>query len=588
MRMLELFTSHYACPDNELIHPDGVDKKEFRCQCEDANFIDTVIVMTRRGKETVKVVGCPRHTPAIVILDQGFMPAKVHGIGVAFSLAKMRRMARYREHGGVSFQAGYEAEFFTRLDSTYLLKSEKPPYYKEFLDAMREFLILEHLVWHGRFTSRLSSIMELGKRNALAWTCDGYFSAKKLDKAHGGGGNYGETAISKEYFKEASEAYRASSVPDSAEKRTDNNQSGGKTDIAAIFGTFCRHEVSGVIYDIDVGEKLSYAVAALESVRREYPNRKIAWSYDISSRAMDANDVRKVASAPKIMMKNVNAALDRLGPWREKESKQDYSGELNINRIQRARAHKAYLAGKKGTKVLQELRKALNIEGRVYSRFRAPYKEWTRKLKKHNSEFRDLLNDYNSTSAEKHQQAVNRLPLSVRAAAFASIQVDGIMVDNDSEDDDDENRHSDIPLVSEADGEIVPEIENQAAHSLTRKEIFDDLNLPSMSDEVTEYWKNLEDLVLHVADSRHAAEHFKEREKFWEDVLSSLEDSQWSFFAKAWAQHFVHARMEQEGILKTAWLYMADEYFKASEYASFEVDHYNQVEIGILSLLGGK
>ncbi|KAI8832170.1 hypothetical protein BC829DRAFT_347694, partial [Chytridium lagenaria] len=30
------------------------------------------------------------------------------------------------------------------------------------------------------------------------------------------------------------------------------------------------------------GEKLTYAVAALDNVKKEYPNRKIAMSYDIS------------------------------------------------------------------------------------------------------------------------------------------------------------------------------------------------------------------------------------------------------------------------------------------------------------------
>ncbi|KAI8849146.1 hypothetical protein BC829DRAFT_443148 [Chytridium lagenaria] len=82
-------------------------------------------------------------------------------------------------------------------------------------------------------------------------------------------------------FKTANDDYRRNPIPGVSERGacssqfiagSNDNKSGGKTDIAAIFGTFY----------IDVGEKLTYAVSALEDVKREYPNHKIAISYDIA------------------------------------------------------------------------------------------------------------------------------------------------------------------------------------------------------------------------------------------------------------------------------------------------------------------
>ncbi|KAJ3204910.1 hypothetical protein HDU67_009234 [Dinochytrium kinnereticum] len=81
----------------------------------------------------------------------------------------------------------------------------------------------------------------------------------------------------------------------------DTDKSGGRTEIAAIFGTFCRHKISGAVWDMDVGEKYKYAVAAIQDLHARHSNRKLAVSYDIACK-LDTHMKNYDIERPYIMM----------------------------------------------------------------------------------------------------------------------------------------------------------------------------------------------------------------------------------------------------------------------------------------------
>ncbi|KAJ3082822.1 hypothetical protein HDU99_001486 [Rhizoclosmatium hyalinum] len=97
---------------------------------------------------------------------------------------------------------------------------------------------------------------------------DGNFSAKSLSVASGGGGNYGRTPFSKEYFVEAVEC---GDPKDSAHSGCGNHFKSGsnatvskseRLDLGGIFFVNCRHEVTETVMNIKKGEGLKYADTA--------------------------------------------------------------------------------------------------------------------------------------------------------------------------------------------------------------------------------------------------------------------------------------------------------------------------------------
>ncbi|KAI8834089.1 hypothetical protein BC829DRAFT_448550 [Chytridium lagenaria] len=620
MQMLEHFLPHYLDPDDELLYPEGLDGSTFQCGCGHSRVFTTYVdLLTRRGKERVKLKAYSSHPATLILIMQGFMPSDVNNASVAFQLCKMRRVSRYREHGGISFQAGYEAEFFTRFDSVYLIESEKPPFYKQFLDAMREFTILEHLVWHGRITPTLVERHGVGRTKCpclgakdssgiLIQMCDGYFSARKLDKEHGGGGNYGESAISAEYFKTANEDYRRNAgayvsneihahlnlLPEAMKI----NQEARRT--LPQFSGLSADTKSPMQY-----MKLTYAVAALEDIKRDYPNRKIAISYDISCKL--CIHLRKFGlEHPYIMMLPKLHAYCHDHGCQSKFSPHVLMGLGHLTGkaargsgayFPKASKHRAYMASRKTTKIRQQLRMALDIEAasiRSIERIIQKRQGTTMtaklrvKLKKHRLSFYRLLQSYNSDSEEQHQQALDNLPLSARAAGLESIEREDadacsdIGVDSDGELEDERDGDSDHVDTQDQEGPA------PLPYNLTSKEIFEELDIRKVDDNIAEYWRNLEDLVLHMADSKHARDHFNECEAFWNEVLDQIDVTEWGgkYYAD-WARMLVESRKHQEAQLKEAWGFILED-FKPKEYFGFSHDHYKEVEAGITSLLGGQ
>ncbi|KAI8850002.1 hypothetical protein BC829DRAFT_442476 [Chytridium lagenaria] len=356
-------------------------------------------------------------------------------------------------------------------------------------------------------------------------------------------------------------------MPSSAMNPTgeNDNKSGGRTEVAAIFGTFCRHEVSGNIYDIDVGEKLMYATTALLDIRKQYPNRKIALSYDICCKlaahlkihevpppyimmlpklhsychdhgcqsmfapqlllglghfdgegcerqwsilskiigsthhqtfgnrrltialAMDYASIRKIASAPRVIAKNVGDALAQLNLL-------FHQGVLTVIQDKKI-TYKDALKSSREHPLTIEARSIVGIRRQIKSRRGTTLTSKLRvKLKRHVYELSRLLKEYNDGNGREPQTRTRR-PLTFNT--FGALEAESNPQDED--------------IVDET-------ISIGVSDKLTAKEIFDELKLRHENNDVLEYWRCLEDLVLHQADLENAADHFAERRAFWADV----------------------------------------------------------------------
>ncbi|KAI8844901.1 hypothetical protein BC829DRAFT_419698 [Chytridium lagenaria] len=526
--MVRELLPHYMDEDIHLLHADGV-KNTADCGCLPGPSIHTMDVdlMSSRRCERVAVRYCNFHPPALTLLNCGFMPAAVHGINVAFHLANMKNVARYREHGGLPFQTVFEAEFF-KSDSSHLLTSERPKFYKEFLVATREYLILRHLIFHGRFL--LSIIEKYGTGRT-----------RKLDTNHGGGGNYGIPEVSNAFFKEADSSYQGKEVENSARlKKVCTSKSGGRTEVAAIFGTFCRHEVAGSIYDIDVGRKVSYATSALLEFRQRYPNRKVAFSYDIACKL--APHLEKHGSTGR----TVTSFFEILRPKKGRRLLPNSCGLLLAIEGRSILSIRRLLKARQGTTLTSKLRV---------------------KLKRHLAELTRLLKEYNSGSTERHQRTIEELALSAREAELAIIEEEG--AEAEAQDDDSIDGHEEDNVAKEVDDEL--DDLNGGPNKLTVKQVLDELELPEHHSDILEYWRNLEDLVLHQTDLDNAADHFHERRKFWTDVERLVNvaaddaSANWPQYAQKAAILWIKERSAQEEAIGEAWASLQT-YFDISQY----------------------
>ncbi|KAI8838605.1 hypothetical protein BC829DRAFT_447359 [Chytridium lagenaria] len=198
------------------------------------------------------------------------------------------------------------------------------------------------------------------------------------------------------------------------------------------------------------------------------------------------------------------------------------------------------------------------------------------KLKRHLAKLTRLLKEYNSGSPERHRRTLEELTLGGAEAEFP--------------DDDSNDGHDEEDMVKGLDDEVMVELD-VGHNQLTVKQVLEELELPEHHSDILEYWRNLEDLVLHQTDLDNAADHFQERRIFWTDVdrLVNLaaEDASanWPAYAQKAAVLWIQERSAQEEAIREAWASLQT-YFDITQYHTFEPAHYEEVKSDLLTLLG--
>ncbi|KAI8834847.1 hypothetical protein BC829DRAFT_448321 [Chytridium lagenaria] len=463
MPLLWCFLQHYVNREIDVMNPHPWDGAPRSCNsCLDVPMRKYHIsLVTRCGIEEIQSTFCFDHHVPINLIEMGFMPNSVTSPKVAFSLAKMHRVARYREHIGVSFQAALEAEFSLRADTVkWLHDGERPPFYEEFLDASA-----------GMDISYQASSKNTGQEEQCVFAWGEQTTAKA---------EYMMNTIPNTEMNTRNLSCTSKFVAGGEE-----NRSSSRTEVAAILGTFCRHEVSGLVCDIDVSKKLMYAVSAVEDLRARYPNRKNRTKlryHDVSKKlifmskhwlnpymmmlpklyaychdhgcqlmfmpqvlmglghfdgegctrrwsllssvigysthqtvgnrrltislAMDSADFPKVASAPRIISKNLSDCLHCLFKLSLKHVIQDissrkmmYKDAITVNWKNQHEMYKTFKAKRKISKIGKQLRLAIEIE--VASLCRTTMTAKLRvKLRRHTADILGLLKDYSTGTEE--------------------------------------------------------------------------------------------------------------------------------------------------------------------------------------------
>ncbi|KAJ3293210.1 hypothetical protein HDU79_000579 [Rhizoclosmatium sp. JEL0117] len=225
-------------------------------------------------QKTVRIQTCDHHSPAWTLLRHRFMPSKYSRPVKAFSCKLMESASREMDQH-MSNQGAL------RCQVPGLSPNDEKNLTKHLAAALVQFRQIKNRIRHCHLFESVVAEYGVGR---VQCPCigspfkqhgcvkirvgDGNFSAKSLSVASGGGGNYGRTPFSKEYFVEAVEC---GDPKDSAHSGCGNHFKSGsnatvskseRLDLGGIFFVNCRHEVTETVMNIKKGEGLKYADTA--------------------------------------------------------------------------------------------------------------------------------------------------------------------------------------------------------------------------------------------------------------------------------------------------------------------------------------
>ncbi|KAI9325398.1 hypothetical protein BDR26DRAFT_192418 [Obelidium mucronatum] len=184
---------------------------EIRC-CSQASGGGRIVKLhSLTGSEIIRLKRCQFHDHGdmcvVMVREFGFFPSQIQNTPHAFSYSLLSLSLKLRRLG-TAFQASAEAFFGTELKD-----AKATGLYQPFMDAVRQLAVLWHHKHHGLFSPDI--VKELGLGQTVCPACvggenadtpaifnmDGFESANKKSKEHGGGGSHGHFGYTSVLFK---------------------------------------------------------------------------------------------------------------------------------------------------------------------------------------------------------------------------------------------------------------------------------------------------------------------------------------------------------------------------------------------------
>ncbi|KAI8838668.1 hypothetical protein BC829DRAFT_37445 [Chytridium lagenaria] len=151
-KLLEAFLPFYMTDNKDKSYNEL--PKAVTCECDTcANSTQppsrySIPVLGSVGLETIRITACigDISLPCLLLMN-GIMPSSALKPAPGFSILKMVKAERDRRVLKKAFESIFASTFYDDFTINF---GSKDPFYRNFLVAIRELLILRHMTWHGR------------------------------------------------------------------------------------------------------------------------------------------------------------------------------------------------------------------------------------------------------------------------------------------------------------------------------------------------------------------------------------------------------------------------------------------------------